>query len=144
MSTTQDQTAKVRRVWEKGAPGYDKQIAFFERIWLGGGRQWLGARARGRVLEVAIGTGLNLPFYPADTTIAGIDLSPAMLAIARQRATDLGVYVDLHTGDAERRRHASARRFPHRRPAARRQPRRHHPRLRRRTPPLRPSTAGRR
>jgi len=102
VSTTQDQTAKVRRVWEKGAPGYDKQIAFFERIWFGGGRQWLGARARGRVLEVAIGTGLNLPFYPAaTTTITGIDLSPAMLAIARQRAADLGVHVDLHTGDAE-------------------------------------------
>ncbi len=101
MSTTQDQTAKVRRVWEKGAPGYDKQIAFFEKGWFGGGREWLGARARGRVLEVAIGTGLNLPFYPADTTIAGIDLSPAMLAIARQRAADLGVHVDLHTGDAE-------------------------------------------
>jgi ubiquinone/menaquinone biosynthesis C-methylase UbiE len=101
VSTTQDQTAKVRRVWEKGAPGYDKQIAFFEKGWFGGGREWLGARARGRVLEVAIGTGLNLPFYPADTTIAGIDLSPAMLAIARQRAADLGVHVDLHTGDAE-------------------------------------------
>ncbi len=101
MSTTQDQTAKVRRVWEKGAPGYDKQIAFFEKIWFGGGREWLGARARGRVLEVAIGTGLNVPFYPAGTMIAGIDLSPAMLAIARQRATDLGVHVDLHTGDAE-------------------------------------------
>jgi ubiquinone/menaquinone biosynthesis C-methylase UbiE len=101
VSTAQDQTAKVRRVWEKGAPGYDRQIAFFERIWFGGGRQWLGARARGRVLEVAIGTGLNLPFYPADTTITGIDLSPAMLAIARQRAADLGVHADLHTGDAE-------------------------------------------
>ena len=101
MSTTQDQSAKVRRVWEKGAPGYDKQIAFFEKIWFGGGRQWLGARARARVLEVAIGTGLNLSFYPADTTITGVDLSPAMLAIARQRATDLGMHVDLHTGDAQ-------------------------------------------
>jgi ubiquinone/menaquinone biosynthesis C-methylase UbiE len=101
MSTTHDQTAKMRRVWEKGAPDYDRQIAFFEKIWFGGGREWLGARARGRVLEVAIGTGLNLPFYPADTTIAGIDLSPAMLAIARRRAADLGVHVDLHTGDAE-------------------------------------------
>jgi len=101
MSTTHDQTAKVRRVWEKGAPDYDKQIAFFEKIWFGGGRQWLGARARGRVLEVAIGTGLNLLFYPTEATITGIDLSPAMLAIARQRAADLGMRVDLHTGDAQ-------------------------------------------
>jgi ubiquinone/menaquinone biosynthesis C-methylase UbiE len=101
VSTSPDQTAKVLRAWEKSAPGYDKQIAFFERTWFGGGRQWLGARAHGRVLEVAIGTGLNLPHYPADATVTGIELSPAMLAIARQRAAHLGRDVDLHTGDAE-------------------------------------------
>jgi len=49
-------TAKQRRVWDKTAPSYNKQIAFFEKIWFGGGREWIGARARGRVLEVAIGT----------------------------------------------------------------------------------------
>ncbi len=101
MNAKPDETAKVLRVWEKTAPGYDKQIAFFEKIWFGGGREWLGARAQGRVLEVAIGTGLNLPHYPADATVTGIELSPAMLAIAKQRAADLGRDVDLHTGDAE-------------------------------------------
>src|SRR5215208_3877586 len=98
---TTDDTAKVLRAWEKSAPGYDKQIAFFEKIWFGGGREWLGARVQGRVLEVAIGTGLNLPHYPADVTVTGIDLSPAMLAIAKERAADLGLDVDLRTGDAE-------------------------------------------
>jgi ubiquinone/menaquinone biosynthesis C-methylase UbiE len=93
--------ARQQRVWDKAAPGYDKQIAFFEKIWFAGGREWLGERARGRVLEVAIGTGRNLPCYPADVTITGIELSPAMLAIARQRATDLGRDVDLREGDAE-------------------------------------------
>lgn len=101
MTTANDQTAKVLRVWEKTAPGYDRQIAFFEKIQFAGGRQWLGARARGRVLEVAIGTGLNLPHYPAEATVTGIELSPAMLAIARQRAGDLGRAVDLHEGDAQ-------------------------------------------
>ncbi len=86
---------------EKMAPSYDKQIAFFEKIQFGGGREWLGARAQGRVLEVGIGTGLNLRHYPADATVTGIELSPAMLAIAKQRAADLGRDVDLHTGDAE-------------------------------------------
>jgi ubiquinone/menaquinone biosynthesis C-methylase UbiE len=98
---TTDDTAKVLRAWEKSAPGYDKQIAFLEKIWFGGGREWLGARAQGRVLEVAIGTGLNLAHYPSDVTITGIELSPAMLAIAKQRAVDLGRDVDLHTGDAQ-------------------------------------------
>jgi ubiquinone/menaquinone biosynthesis C-methylase UbiE len=99
VSASHDQTAKARRVWDKAAPSYDKQIAFFEKIWFGGGRQWLGDRAEGRVLEVAIGTGLNLPYYPADATVTGVELSPAMLAIARQRAT--GTDVDLRTGDAQ-------------------------------------------
>lgn len=94
-------TARQKRVWDKNAPSYDRQIAFLERIQFHGGREWLGDRARGQVLEVAIGTGLNLPHYPTDTTITGIELSPAMLAIARRRAADLGRSADLREGDAQ-------------------------------------------
>jgi ubiquinone/menaquinone biosynthesis C-methylase UbiE len=93
--------ARQKRVWDKSAPSYDKQIAFFEKIQFGGGREWLGQRARGRVLEVAIGTGRNLPHYGGDVTITAIELSPAMLAIARRRAADLGREVDFREGDAE-------------------------------------------
>jgi ubiquinone/menaquinone biosynthesis C-methylase UbiE len=96
-----DPTAKALRVWEKIAPSYDKQMAFAEKVQFSGGRQWLGARAEGRVLEIAIGTGLNLPHYPAGITVTGIELSPAMLAIAEQRAAALDLGVDLRTGDAE-------------------------------------------
>jgi ubiquinone/menaquinone biosynthesis C-methylase UbiE len=101
--TGPDQTAAARqkRVWDKAAPGYDRQIAFFDKHWFTGGRAWLGERARGRVLEVAIGTGRNLPHYPADVTITAIELSPAMLAIARQRAADLGRDVTLREADAK-------------------------------------------
>lgn len=99
--TGETPTARQRRVWDKYAPTYDRQIAFLEKVWFSGGREWLGKHARGRVLEVAIGTGLNLPHYPADTTITGVELSPAMLAIARRRAADLGRDVDLREGDAE-------------------------------------------
>jgi ubiquinone/menaquinone biosynthesis C-methylase UbiE len=99
--TCQTPTARQKRVWDKAAPSYDKQIALFERIQFAGGREWLGERAHGRVLEVAIGTGRNMPHYPADVTITGIELSPAMLAIARQRATGLSRDVNLREGDAE-------------------------------------------
>lgn len=101
MTTPNDETAKVLRTWEKNAPSYDRQIAFLDRVLFAGGRQWLGARAEGRVLEVAIGTGLNLPHYPPDARLTGIELSPAMLAIAERRAADLGRDADLRTGDAE-------------------------------------------
>ena len=99
--TCETPTARQKRVWDKSAPSYDKQIALFEKIQFGGGREWLGERARGRVLEIAIGTGRNLPHYPADATVTGIELSPAMLGIAHQRAADLGRDVDLREGDAE-------------------------------------------
>jgi ubiquinone/menaquinone biosynthesis C-methylase UbiE len=87
-------------VWDKTAPSYDRQIAFFEKL-IGGGREWLTSRARGRVLEVAVGTGRDLPHYPDGLTVTGIELSPAMLAIARRRAADLGRDFDLVEGDAE-------------------------------------------
>lgn len=97
----EDPTDRQRRVWDKAAPTYDKQMTWFERV-LGDGREWLGARARGRVLEVGIGTGRSLPFYPDDVTVTGIELSPEMLARARQRAGETGRAVDLREGDAQR------------------------------------------
>jgi ubiquinone/menaquinone biosynthesis C-methylase UbiE len=99
--TPESPTARQKRVWDKSAPSYDKQISFFEKIWFTGGREWLGERAQGQVLEVAIGTGRNLPHYPAGVTITAVELSPAMLAIARHRAADLGRDADLREGDAE-------------------------------------------
>jgi ubiquinone/menaquinone biosynthesis C-methylase UbiE len=94
-------TDKARQVWDRAAPAYDRQIVFLERVWFTGGREWIGERARGRVLDVAVGTGRNLPFYPADATISGIELSPVMLAHARRRAAELGRPADLREGDAE-------------------------------------------
>ena len=39
-----------------------------------------------RVLEVGVGTGINLSLYPKDCTVTGIDFSESMLEIARERA----------------------------------------------------------
>ena len=95
-------TARQRRVWDKAAPSYDRQIAFFERIWFAGGREWLGERATGRVLEVAIGTGRSLPHYSSDVSLTGVELSREMLARARDRADRHGREVELLEGDAAR------------------------------------------
>jgi len=64
--------ARQKRVWDKTAPSYDRQIAFFEKTWFAGGRNG-SARAPRPVLEVAIGTGRSLPCYPADVTVSGIE-----------------------------------------------------------------------
>jgi ubiquinone/menaquinone biosynthesis C-methylase UbiE len=100
-NTFTKETERIRRIWEKQAPRYDRSIAFWEKVLFGDGRRWVCSRAYGEVLEVAIGTGRNLDFYPAGVRVTGIDLSPAMLALARQRARELGMEVDLREGDAQ-------------------------------------------
>jgi ubiquinone/menaquinone biosynthesis C-methylase UbiE len=73
----------------------------WERVLFGGGREWVCSQARGDVLEIAIGTGRNLPHYPGDVRLTAVELSPKMLDIARKRAADLGREVDLQLSDAE-------------------------------------------
>jgi ubiquinone/menaquinone biosynthesis C-methylase UbiE len=94
-------TVKARRVWNAFAPRYDKAMRFYERIQFKGGREWVCDRAQGEVLEVAVGTGLNLALYPPSVRLTGVDLSPEMLALARRRAAELGREVDLREGDAQ-------------------------------------------
>lgn len=101
MTSRDRETAKTRRVWEKAAPTYDDKMAGFERGFIGDGRAWVASRARGRTLEVAMGTGLELPHYPVDATVTGIDLSPAMMAQAKRRAAALGRDVTFVVGDAQ-------------------------------------------
>jgi ubiquinone/menaquinone biosynthesis C-methylase UbiE len=95
------ETERVRRIQDKEAPRYDRQMGFYDRILFAGGREWACSRATGEVLELAVGTGRNLPYYPADAHLTAIELSPQMLEIARKRAEDLGRDVDLRIGDAQ-------------------------------------------
>ena len=91
---------RLRRYWDRQADSYDRQVAFAERHFFAGTRQWLCEQAAGDVLEVAIGTGLNLAHYPGDVRLTGVEWSAPMLAQARRRAGDLGRQADLRQGDA--------------------------------------------
>lgn len=59
-------------------------------------RREMFAGVSGKLLDAGVGTGRNFPFYPSGSEVVGIDLSPAMLARARQRKEALGTPVDLH------------------------------------------------
>lgn len=98
---TPTETERVRRLQDKAAPKYDRTMGRWEKVLFSGGREWVCSQARGDVLEIAIGTGRNLPHYPADVRLTAIELSPQMFGIARKRAADLGREVDLRLGDAE-------------------------------------------
>jgi ubiquinone/menaquinone biosynthesis C-methylase UbiE len=92
---------RLRSLWERYAPRYDRDTDFYDLLLLGDSRSWACSQASGQVLEVAIGTGRNLPFYPRGIQLTGIDFSPAMLEIARGRAADVGIGVTLIEVDAQ-------------------------------------------
>src|ERR687888_1878793 len=95
------ETERVLRVYEKEAHKYDRQMNFFDRLLFAGGREWVCGQPQGGVLEIGVGTGRNLPHYRDGVRLTGVELSPAMLEIARARARELGRDVDLRVGDAQ-------------------------------------------
>ena len=101
MSANRNRTERVRRHYDRRAEDYDRIIAPLERLLFGAGREWVCSRARGEVLEIAVGTGRNLYFYPTEVHLTGVELSPKMLEIARRRARESGIEADLRARDAQ-------------------------------------------
>lgn len=96
-----DSLERVRRIYDESAGSYDRKIAIPERLLFGSGRQWATSLAAGRTLEVAAGTGRNLPYYDDAVALTAVDLSERMLELAGQRAAGLGRRVDLQVADAQ-------------------------------------------
>lgn len=92
---------EIRGKYEQFAAKYDRMEILGELLGLSRLRRQLVQRALGKVLEVAAGTGANLRYYPKDCRLTAVDLSPAMLEIARKRAERLGLQVEFHVMDAE-------------------------------------------
>lgn len=89
----------MTRRYDRIAGVYDLYDAPME--WMGGSRRRrrMVPRAEGRTLEVGIGTGKNLPHYPDEVELVGIDVSRRMLMRARRRADRLGRTVTLRRAD---------------------------------------------
>src|SRR5215472_3632325 len=91
-------TANFER-YQRIAPFYDLLDLPFEYRRYRRIRPLLFEGLSGRILDAGVGTGRNVPFYPRDASIVGIDLSPAMLARAAWRSTRAGVPIALHRMD---------------------------------------------
>jgi ubiquinone/menaquinone biosynthesis C-methylase UbiE len=65
-------------------------------------RRRLIPAAEGRVLEIGVGSGVNLPFYAERASnVIGLDPSPKLLAMAREPASQARTPVELLEGSAE-------------------------------------------
>lgn len=72
-------------VFDGTANVYDTALAPLEWAALKRLRRRLVAEARGAVLEIGAGTGVNLPHYNAGVRVYALDASRDMLVVARQR-----------------------------------------------------------
>ena len=96
-------TLQTQSRYNRIARAYDWMEAPVERLAFSQWRKRLWSRVDGsHVLEVGVGTGKNIPYYPEDIQVTAVDLSEEMLARARHRAQVLGVEVDLRLMDAQR------------------------------------------
>src|SRR5713226_4100588 len=96
------QTALTRARYDRIAPVYDLMnlcADFAYRRW----REWLWGQVprQGRILEVGVGTGKNIPFHPREAQVIGIDISPRMLAGAQRRKKKIRASTELRLGDAQ-------------------------------------------
>ena len=96
-------TQRTRKRYNRAARFYDLHQAIAERLLFRRlrGLLWAKAPAAGRILEVGVGTGVNIGCYPGGAHVTAIDLSDEMLARAKQRAERLHAAVDLALMDAQ-------------------------------------------
>ncbi|MFB3925393.1 MAG: class I SAM-dependent methyltransferase [Syntrophales bacterium] len=93
-------TAQTKTRYNRIAPYYDVMEIISERTFSRWRRRLL-TRAKGKVLEVGVGTGKNFPYYPGGVDVTGLDIADKMLPHARLRADKLGFPVHLMEGDVQ-------------------------------------------
>lgn len=95
-------TARTRARYDRLARVYDRLESRLEARRVRHWRALLWSRVRGeRLLEIGVGTGKNVPYYPPGAQVIAVDLSPKMLERARERVARLGLPVTLQLADAQ-------------------------------------------
>lgn len=96
-----DINEKIRYRYDRVSRVYDFFEQPMEMMALKRYRQDVIKDVTGKVLEVGVGTGKNIPYYPEGIIITAIDFSSRMLERARDKADKLHRKVDFHLMDAQ-------------------------------------------
>ncbi len=96
-----NKTDKIRRRYDRVAKIYDIFEQPMELMSLKKWRMDIAKDLKGKVLEVGVGTGKNIPYYPEDINITAIDFSGKMLEKAREKAKNFTKKVELIQMDVQ-------------------------------------------
>lgn len=97
-SEARDDMAKLR--YDRNAWFFDYMESLFGKM-MNDRKHEIIAQASGRVLEVGVGTGKSLTYYPEGVELVGIDISPKMLAKAEARAHEFPGSLTLMVADIQ-------------------------------------------
>jgi ubiquinone/menaquinone biosynthesis C-methylase UbiE len=93
--------ALTQQKWDRAARTFDLMNGFGPELRWAPAKRRLFSRMRGKVLFVAIGTGLDIQFFPPNQTIVAIDISEKMLDKARQKSARYEGRIELRLADIE-------------------------------------------
>jgi ubiquinone/menaquinone biosynthesis C-methylase UbiE len=100
-NSQKDNSYLTRKRYQRISRLYDFLEILPERMY----RDWrkkLWAQVKGsKILEVGVGTGKNIKYYPPNKDITAIDLTPGMMEFAKRRAAEFGKTVEFRLDDAE-------------------------------------------
>ncbi len=102
MPTYPELTRKLIKLWNRNAGVYDLMSMPMEHmIGFKKARAKLFEGLKGKILELGVGTGRNIPYYPDDVSVVAIDISKNMISKAEDKAERLSRDVSFEVADVE-------------------------------------------
>lgn len=92
---------KIKKRYDRNAKFFDAAEVLMEKGRMSQWRMMIWKQVRGKVLEVGVGTGRNIQYYPDNVEVTAIDFSKKMLEKAREKAKKLDKKVDLRMMDVQ-------------------------------------------
>ena len=90
----------TKKKWDRAAANFDLMAGYGpEKRWEPFKRKFFSRMGDEKILFLAVGTGLDIPFFPKGKSIIGLDISNRMLEKARPRADAYPGKIELHEMD---------------------------------------------
>ncbi len=88
--------------WDRASRAYDRYGQGPEKRWAEPKRRFFSAMGPGRILFVAVGTGLDVQFFPTGKNVTAVDISEGMIRKAVPRAAAYDGRIALLRTDIQR------------------------------------------